>query len=36
MKPRDRILAAIELREPDRVPLFDLAVSQVVIEKLTG
>jgi uroporphyrinogen decarboxylase len=36
LKPRDRILAAIELREADRVPLFELAVSEKVIEALTG
>ena len=36
MKPRDRILTAIELREPDRVPLFELAVSEKIIEALTG
>lgn len=36
MKPRDRILTAIELREADRVPLFELAVSEKIIEALTG
>lgn len=36
MNPRERILAAIELREPDRVPLFELAVSGKIIEALTG
>lgn len=36
MKPRDRILAAIELREADRVPLYELAVSERIIHALTG
>lgn len=36
MKPRERILAAIELREADRVPLFELAVSGKIIRDLTG
>lgn len=36
MKPRDRILAAIELKEADTVPLYELAVSEKVIEALTG
>jgi len=36
MKPRERILPTIKLREPDRILLFDPAVSQVVVEKLTG
>ncbi|MEM1990894.1 MAG: hypothetical protein QW782_09740, partial [Candidatus Bathyarchaeia archaeon] len=36
MNPRERILAAIELREPDRVPLFELAVSEKIIKDLTG
>ena len=36
MKPRERILTAIELREPDRVPLFELAVSKKIIKALTG
>lgn len=36
MGPRERILASIRLEEADRVPLFELALSEVLIEGILG
>ena len=36
MNPRDRIFTAMYLEEPDRVPLFELAVNAIVAEKIVG
>jgi len=36
MSHRERILTAIDLREPDMVPITDLALDPPIIEKITG
>lgn len=36
MKPRERIFSAFYLEEPDRVPIFELAVNAIVAEKIVG
>ena len=36
MNSKDRVIAALNLEEPDRVPMFELAINGPVMEKILG
>jgi uroporphyrinogen decarboxylase len=36
LKPRDRFLAALDLEEPDRVPLFEIEINKPILRRVLG